>query len=543
MGAKVTKFLKRSGTADVDVLIQGSKWGGAVGHGPDLTFSFAGGNSVWKNGYEEAQGGVSYLTSAEKAAVRKILDVIDIYIDLDFKEVADNRKGSGDIRFAKTDIDGTGGRLAQAYYPDQRSPMNGDVWFDIYDPLDNFTATQNGAMAKYVAMHEILHALGLKHVREGAYQNFETIMNPTVYKDWFSSSRQWWSPMPNDIAALQFIYGEGKYNNGNTVYNQAYFNKTFGLQYPGSSRDLVTLWDSGGKDTIKLNVTDISLDHRVRDHDSGILVARGAVIENFKTDWYYAEVTGNAAANTITLGGDLRRQPMYDSHAMSYYSSIDTQGGNDVVKLARVYYNSYDPAVNNSNIADYAASANFIYLGKGNDIAYGSYFRDNLQGSDGSDILYGYEGNDILNGDGWVREAPNGKHIYEIKGDDTRYGGAGDDTLIGSVGRDMLYGEAGADTFMWDEAREISTKPNGSIDVIMDFNAGQGDKIWLPLSGQVVFRGTAGFTGTSKEIALAHNGDGSWNVLVDKDGDGDRDWVFKVHTAHGEMLTAADFNL
>ena len=58
------------------------------------------------------------------------------------------------------------------------------------------------------------------------------------------------------------------------------------------------------------------------------------------------------------------------------------------------------------------------------------------------------------------------------KGDDILYGQGGDDILIGGEGDDILYGGTGADTFVWQEG-------DLGNDVIMDFNADEGDRIDL----------------------------------------------------------------
>ncbi|SDK85603.1 type I secretion C-terminal target domain (VC_A0849 subclass) [Modicisalibacter muralis] len=72
----------------------------------------------------------------------------------------------------------------------------------------------------------------------------------------------------------------------------------------------------------------------------------------------------------------------------------------------------------------------------------------------GNDTLNGGEGNDIL------------------------YGQGGDDTLTGGTGSDTLYGGFGADTFAWEFGDEGEVAAPAS-DTVMDFNAGEGDKLDL----------------------------------------------------------------
>ncbi|MEQ9368402.1 MAG: VCBS domain-containing protein [Coleofasciculus chthonoplastes F3-SA18-01] len=86
----------------------------------------------------------------------------------------------------------------------------------------------------------------------------------------------------------------------------------------------------------------------------------------------------------------------------------------------------------------------------------------NIDGTDNDDFLIGSAGNDRINGlDGW----------------DQIDGSFGEDILNGGLGDDILNGGLGADTFV--------LAMDGSIDMITDFNIGQGDKIGL--SGGLMF--------------------------------------------------------
>lgn len=74
-------------------------------------------------------------------------------------------------------------------------------------------------------------------------------------------------------------------------------------------------------------------------------------------------------------------------------------------------------------------------------------------GTADADTLRGNGGNDTLSG---------------LGGDDILYGDAGDDVLIGGLGRDSLTGGSGADRFVF-------TDDDTSLDLVRDFNAGEGD--------------------------------------------------------------------
>jgi Ca2+-binding RTX toxin-like protein len=113
----------------------------------------------------------------------------------------------------------------------------------------------------------------------------------------------------------------------------------------------------------------------------------------------------------------------------------------------------------------------------GSDYVFGGTENDTINGGAGSDFLYGEAGNDVING-GSEYDLLQGND-----GDDRLFGGDdpgvvnglfgqnGNDTLIGGTGIDYMWGGDGAidtgnDTF------EIHS--NGSVDVIIDFQAGRG---------------------------------------------------------------------
>ena len=145
--------------------------------------------------------------------------------------------------------------------------------------------------------------------------------------------------------------------------------------------------------------------------------------------------------------------------------------------------------------------------GPGNETLNGGAGNDILTGGPGNDTLNGGAGDDILTGDGdiylgWgdpdhsgatdnlglpITERLNGYSdpgddvLNGGPGDDGLDGGGGDDRLDGGPGRDHFTGGPGADTFIFKagETGTLSTSVGNIVEIIYDYDPGEGDKIVL----------------------------------------------------------------
>jgi Ca2+-binding RTX toxin-like protein len=140
---------------------------------------------------------------------------------------------------------------------------------------------------------------------------------------------------------------------------------------------------------------------------------------------------------------------------------------------------------------------------------------ENLFGSAHDDVLVGNAQANILKGAGGEDS------LLGMGGADTLFGGSGDDQLFGNNGTDKLYGDADADRFYWTTTTETGLTA-ATADRIMDFNAGEGDLIYLSgIDANVyaadnqafTFIGNAAFSGTPGEVRYYHSGGNTYLQL------------------------------
>jgi serralysin len=514
----------RTGLQDVDALLSLVKWDTL-----NLTFRFPDDASDYPSPYNgrsppNREPDIAFaeappaVQTAFRAAAGQLTDVTRLTLS----EVTDS---TPDIAVAISGAEQLfAGKPAYAYYPGP-NPHNGDVWLAARDPRmpsnpNPALQPTRGNFGWFVALHELSHAVGLKHPGEPEGPSFTirlfppspflpdtsftiTLGNPVVARPErdsleFSvvSQRSYVGATPDvyrnepfgypqtlmmdDIRALQEMYGANfETRSDNTTYQ---FNPTTGevtinavaQGAPGANKLFLTIWDGGGTDTYDFSAysSNLSIDlspggwsitsPEQRAHLGDGELARGNVFNalQFRDDpRSLIENAIGGSGSDVMLG-----------------NTADNEMSGGLLGDWIVGRAGTDTLIGDVTDLNTAGAHDSLFGGGDEDILNGdaNFMRQFATG--GFDFLDGGDDGDNLRGDA------SGMFDFARGGGDTLSGGGGDDLLFGDAlimrdnttgGDDSLFGGDGNDSLFGD-AVVLSNNAQGGDDRL---NGGAGDDV------------------------------------------------------------------
>jgi hypothetical protein len=345
-----------SGDVVIDVLADGIAWD--LSATTVISWGLADGlnpNDVWGN------------RAAAIDDFSRALAVIQPYINVQFSYLGefDNPIAAGeagaDLVYTLDNAFSEEGTLAYAYFPgpgvfspEKYASEGGDVFMNYSDDIIATSSFNYGSDGFVTIVHEIGHALGLKHpfVETPGRPSIATMgrddiidvdwMTVMSYTDPFENELERLDPatlMVLDVLALQYIYGaNAETNTGNTIHtieSQDYF---------------YSIWDASGIDVI--DVSAMSEGWTVNLPSVVLSTANPTPIGlAVKSSDYRETLTEMVPTELVWLLGDIE----------------------DVIGTA------HDDTLNGNSIA------NVLFGGAGNDLLFGSGGNDSIDGGEGED--------------------------------------------------------------------------------------------------------------------------------------------------------------
>ena len=405
-----------------------------------ITYQYAGTSEPADMPTGSTYTGWTAFEADEKTTFEEALAHIESILNVAFVEVTGS--DDPDLNVGKVNLSGSA-----AGYGGYSAGFSGSA-FTTIDSFVVYNNTIDLSSNRGLILHELGHAMGLKHPFQEAIDNDRNPIPGTTLPDAFENNKfsiMSYTENPDtgldadammlfDVFALQDIWGEADYNAGNTTYS-------------APRTDTVDpVWDTGGTDTFDAasHIGNVTLNLKAGKFSSfeatdDVVIAYGTVIENATGGFGNDTLIGNGTGNRLKGGG-----------------------GNDTLKGGGGKDKLLGQAGDDTLKGDLGKDR--LLGGTGDDTLKGGGQRDILKGQGGDDILFGQGGADKFifargNGHDTVADFTDDKDTLQFKklgdvdavlakatqvGDDVLFdfGGSGTltvlDTSIGALSDDII---------------------------------------------------------------------------------------------------------
>ncbi len=410
---ETSSSIELTGTYYIDSLIERFSWTGQSGSQASVYYNLT-----------SAPSGARLLSGNEITAAYEAIANFESVANINFIESA----FGAEILIGVKNLTGGEDGLAITSYSGSKI-LSSQVFMD-----NSITGYEAGGYAYSVMIHEIAHALGLKHPSNYSGEETPPFLPSsedsveTTVMSYNDNGTYPSSLMIYDIAALQYLYGaNSSYNSGNNNYNLSSFNS------------FSTIWDGGGSDTI-----------------TGGNTTTGAVIDLREGINFYSQLGAKKVWNAFSssIENIVGTEGSDTLNGNDINNIITGNGGNDIIfgfdGSDSINGNAGNDSVNGNTGAD------TIFGGQGSDSVLGGKDNDYVNGNNDNDTVNGNNGNDTVYG------GKNDDLVYGGRDDDLVYGNLGNDTISGDLGDDTLSGNEGSDTFVFGVT--------SGVDIITDFD-------------------------------------------------------------------------
>ncbi|MBX9258877.1 M10 family metallopeptidase C-terminal domain-containing protein [Desmonostoc muscorum CCALA 125] len=447
-------------------------WQTKFGMGVTLTYSFMTASTGYTpNNNNFTPGSFAPMTSTQMAAAERALLLWCSVAGITVIKVDESKGQIGDIRFGTADL--ASGEAGIAFSPG--TVEGGDVFIDKFDSNNMFNL-QDGGYGFTTLIHEIGHALGLKHPgaydasgvtrpgpslpnsQEDSYQYTVMSYNGNGGGTKYLGSNIFPStPQLYDIQAIQYLYGTNNTFTGANTYS-----------FDPKKAVVETIWDGDGTDMIDdtLDTFNAVIDLRPGHFSSigaksdgskegatnNVAIAFNTIIENAKGGSGNDVIQGNNTGNT--LDGNGGNDTLFGGDG----NDLLNGGNGDDILEGDVGYDTLNGGIGTDTVQEFSDGDMILNDTSLNKLVSNSSGNIDFLNSIEQAKLIGSNTNNKIDASNFSGNVT----IFARQGNDTVIGGSNDDTINGGLGNDSILGGAGNDFFTGEQGNDTINGGSGT---------------------------------------------------------------------------------